>query len=194
MTEHKQNQTISRFSTTKLFISSFMHLHTLFTHFLLLTTGLAIGITCTSFLKGSSSSLSPSSSSFHHQLINYRLSIPPPPNTIPTATNQTPWVHQLGPIKRHEPLPHGVAQHEMEDEELLWRASMVPRIHEFPFHRVPKVAFLFLARGPLPLAPLWEKFFEGHEGFYSVYVHSHPSFNETVPENSVFYGRRILSK
>ncbi|CAI5484846.1 unnamed protein product [Closterium sp. Yama58-4] len=40
-----------------------------------------------------------------------------------------------------------------------------------------KLAFLFLTRGPLPLAPLWDRFFQGHEGRYSVYVHtSTPGF------------------
>ncbi|KAH9722829.1 Core-2/I-branching beta-1,6-N-acetylglucosaminyltransferase family protein [Citrus sinensis] len=84
--------------------------------------------------------------------------------------------------------------HDMTEEELLWRASMSPRIHEYPFKRVPKVAFLFLTRGAVTLAPLWEKFFHGHEGLYSIYVHSSPSFNETVPQSSVFHGRRIPSK
>ncbi|KAK3141029.1 hypothetical protein QOZ80_4BG0328680 [Eleusine coracana subsp. coracana] len=66
--------------------------------------------------------------------------------------------------------------HKMSDAELFWRASMVPRMEEYPFQRVPKVAFLFLTRGPLPFAPLWERFFQGHEGLYSVYVHALPGF------------------
>ncbi|KAK4280787.1 hypothetical protein QN277_012363 [Acacia crassicarpa] len=58
-----------------------------------------------------------------------------------------------------------------------------------------KVAFMFLTRGPLPLAPLWQRFFEGiDQGLYSIYVHSHPSFNQTVPRESVFYGRSVPSK
>lgn len=41
----------------------------------------------------------------------------------------------------------------------------------------PKIAFLFLVRGPLPLAPIWERFFKGHHGRYSVFVHaSSPNF------------------
>ncbi|KAF5751905.1 hypothetical protein HS088_TW02G00924 [Tripterygium wilfordii] len=84
--------------------------------------------------------------------------------------------------------------HDMEDEELLWRASMAPRIREYPFDRVPKVAFMFLTRGPVLMSPLWEKFFKGHEGMYSIYVHSDPSYNESEPESPVFHGRRIPSK
>lgn len=84
--------------------------------------------------------------------------------------------------------------HNMSDEELLWRASMVPQVVS-PYSHVPKVAFMFLTKGPLPLAPLWDKFFEGHDGrLYSIYVHAHPSFNESVPQTSVFHGRRIHSQ
>ncbi|KAK4792648.1 hypothetical protein SAY86_023083 [Trapa natans] len=85
--------------------------------------------------------------------------------------------------------------HDMEDEELMWRASMMaPRIREYPFQRVPKVAFMFLTKGPVLLAPLWELFFKGHEGLYSIYVHSSPSWNGSDPEGSVFSGRRISSQ
>lgn len=43
------------------------------------------------------------------------------------------------------------------------------------------------------LAPVYEKFFEGHEGCYSTYLQSHPSFNESNPETSIFRPQ-ILSK
>ncbi|KAJ7943132.1 Core-2/I-branching beta-1,6-N-acetylglucosaminyltransferase family protein [Quillaja saponaria] len=84
--------------------------------------------------------------------------------------------------------------HSMSDEELMWRASMVSRIAEIPFKWTPKVAFMFLSRGPLPLAPLWERFFKGHEGFYSIYLHAPPGFTKEPPESSVFFHRRIPSK
>ncbi|XP_064935423.1 glycosyltransferase BC10-like [Musa acuminata AAA Group] len=86
-----------------------------------------------------------------------------------------------------------VILHDMTDEELLWRASMIPKIQKRPFSRPPKVAFLFLTKGHLPLAPLWEKFFEGNEGFYSIYVHASP-LNGSAPKGSVFHGRRVPSK
>lgn len=82
----------------------------------------------------------------------------------------------------------------MKDDELLWKASMVPHVRRYPFKRIPKVAFMFLTRGELPMAPLWEKFFKGHHGLYSIYVHSSPSFNGTFPNTSVFHGRTIPSK
>ncbi|XP_027100304.1 glycosyltransferase BC10-like [Coffea arabica] len=84
--------------------------------------------------------------------------------------------------------------HSMSDEELLWRASLVPHITEYPFDRTPKIAFMFLTRGSLPLAPLWEVFFKGHQGFFSIYLHTSPEFTDEPPESSVFYKRRIPSK
>lgn len=38
--------------------------------------------------------------------------------------------------------------------------------------RNPKLAFMFLTRGSLPFEMLWDKFFHGHEGRFSVYVHA----------------------
>lgn len=85
-------------------------------------------------------------------------------------------------------------KHQMTDEELFWRASMVPRKVDYPFKRVPKVAFMFLTRGALPLVPLWERFFHGHEGLFSVYVHALPGYKLNVSEASAFYGRHIPSQ
>jgi hypothetical protein len=81
----------------------------------------------------------------------------------------------------------------MTDEELLWRASFAPRVRGYPFRRVPKVAFMFLTRGPLPLAPLWERFFRGNDGRYSIYVHALPSYRANFTSDSVFYQRQIAS-
>ncbi|KAL9262906.1 Glycosyltransferase BC10-like protein [Drosera capensis] len=85
----------------------------------------------------------------------------------------------------------------INDEELIWRASMVPKIatiSEHPFIRVRKVAFMFLTKGHLPLAPLWERFFKGHDGLYTIYVHADPSSDVQEPESGVFAGQRIPSK
>ncbi|KAI9088147.1 hypothetical protein K1719_030124 [Acacia pycnantha] len=84
--------------------------------------------------------------------------------------------------------------HHMSDQELIRRVSSVPRNQKDPMGQSPKVAFMFLTRGPLPLAPLWQRFFKGiNQGLYSIYVHSHPSFNQTLRRESVFYGRSIPS-
>lgn len=84
--------------------------------------------------------------------------------------------------------------HSMNDSELLWRASFAPQRKQYPFTRVPKIAFMFLTKGPLPLAPIWERFFKGHDGRYSIYVHSLPSFKPQFPSSSVFYKRQIPSQ
>ncbi|KAI4965394.1 hypothetical protein ZWY2020_054671 [Hordeum vulgare] len=83
--------------------------------------------------------------------------------------------------------------HSMTDEELFWRATLVPTADEFPFQRVPKVAFLFMTRGPLPFAPLWERFFRGHQGLFSVYLHTIPDYKLNVSKTSPFYSRQIPS-
>lgn len=92
-------------------------------------------------------------------------------------------------FKTYESLPS-----DMPDEVLLWRASMQALRPGIPFERNPKIAFMFLSVGPLPLAPLWEQFFRGHEHLYSIYVHAHPGFVPKTPRSSVFYGRYILSQ
>lgn len=84
--------------------------------------------------------------------------------------------------------------HIMNDAELLWRASFVPQIKSYPFDRVPKIAFMFLTKGPLPMAPLWERFFKGHDMHYSIYVHAMPSYDANYPPSSVFYRRQIPSQ
>jgi hypothetical protein len=85
--------------------------------------------------------------------------------------------------------------HRMSDDELLWKASIVyKRRKGTPVHRIPKVAFLFLSRGPLPLAPLWEHFFATYEGFYSIYVHADPDYAPNVTSSSVFHNRNVPSQ
>ncbi|KAK4719170.1 hypothetical protein R3W88_017508 [Solanum pinnatisectum] len=84
--------------------------------------------------------------------------------------------------------------HSMNDAELFWRASFVSQMKNLPFKRTPKIAFLFLTRGSLPLAPLWERFFKGNEELYSIYIHNLPSYKPDFPTSSVFYGRQIPSQ
>ncbi|CAO2818020.1 unnamed protein product [Amaranthus hypochondriacus] len=90
--------------------------------------------------------------------------------------------------------PPSNLMHKMSDEQLFWRATLVSRIENYPFTRNPKIAFMFLTKGPLPLAPLWERFFKGYHGLFSIYVHALPSYNEEFPPTSVFYRRHIPSQ
>lgn len=142
-----------------------------FYHFALFIIGFSIGIIITFYLKSFSFTLQASLDSYQYS---------------PSPLYSSRSVISLKEQK--------LLLHDMNDEELLRKASMmVPaRIEELGVN--PKVAFMFLTKGPLPLAPLWEKFFRGHQQLYSIYVHAHPSFNDTLPQTSVFYGRRIPSK
>ncbi|EMS60766.1 hypothetical protein TRIUR3_09831 [Triticum urartu] len=57
--------------------------------------------------------------------------------------------------------------------------------------RGSKIAFMFLTPGNLPFEKLWEKFFEGHEGRYTIYVHASREKPEHV--SRLFIGRDIHS-
>ncbi|XP_066348361.1 glycosyltransferase BC10-like [Miscanthus floridulus] len=55
-----------------------------------------------------------------------------------------------------------------------------------------KIAFMFLTPGTLPFERLWEKFFEGHEGRYTIYIHASREKPEHV--SPIFVGREIHSE
>ncbi|GMH10447.1 hypothetical protein Nepgr_012288 [Nepenthes gracilis] len=159
-------------------------IHTLIFCFLVFGFGMAIGTTLVNSFPNNryfSFSIGPRTTTRIQSSASSTIAppLPPPPAASPMESH-------------HNPASSCV--HHMEDEELLWRASMVPRVRKYPFKLVPKIAFMFLTKGPLPLSPLWEKFFHGYEGRYSIYVHPHPSYNQSFPKNSVFHGRRIPSK
>ncbi|KAL3527035.1 hypothetical protein ACH5RR_011691 [Cinchona calisaya] len=160
---------------------------------LLFLIGLSLGIISTLCFKTFSFTLLPATAGI---TLSSSLPPPPPPAALPPqketngTCNNCTTKGSIVSLKEKTILLSGL-MHNMSDKELLWRASMVPQIEEFPYKFVPKVAFMFLTPGPMPLAPLWEKFFKGHEGQYSIYMHPHPSYNDSWPENSIFYGRRI---
>ncbi|XP_062115070.1 glycosyltransferase BC10-like [Humulus lupulus] len=187
-----------------------MHLPGLISHFLIFGSGLALGITLSFYLKDSPLI------NFQHQkplmLHSNIATAPPPPLSKPRSSlfsSPPPLPSLLLPnqtvvsnttrntttrIGLTEYLKPPNVRHDMDDKELFWRASMVQKLNKTPFDFTPKIAFMFLTRGALALAPFWDTFFKGHEGIYSVYVHSDPSFNDTVPQNSAFYERWIPSK
>ncbi|KAL3813262.1 hypothetical protein ACJIZ3_014530 [Penstemon smallii] len=118
----------------------------------------------------------------------------PPPPPPPQEPSTPPVIAITSSIASNVSLRNNETysmMHNMSDVELFLRASRVISVVE---DFVPKIAFMFLTPGPLPLAPLWERFFKGHEGMYSIYVHSHPSYNESDPKDSAFFGRRIPSQ
>ncbi|PKI43842.1 hypothetical protein CRG98_035676 [Punica granatum] len=188
MKKNMENQSQNNNSPPILIKSNMIQLHHLIPHILLFGFGLAIGATLTSYLNFFQFPFQ-TSSNVTAAPLSHPLPLPPPP---PLPLSSPPLAEETRPVDLLGP---PTVMHGMEEKELFWRASMSPKISEFPFKRVPKVAFMFLTRGPLPLRPLWEMFFKGVDaGLYSIYVHTHPSFNEPVPPDSVFHGRRIPSK
>ncbi|KAJ7979420.1 Core-2/I-branching beta-1,6-N-acetylglucosaminyltransferase family protein [Quillaja saponaria] len=62
---------------------------------------------------------------------------------------------------------------EYNDEEKASRAVIREILNTPPIlSNSSKVAFMFLSPGSLPFEKLWDKFFRGHEGKFSVYVHA----------------------
>lgn len=122
-------------------------------------------------------------SPYSYILCNFAfLSSPPHPHFNSSSEPKTPPVPNDNDTR-----PHSVT----DDRELMRRAVS---ILETSCNPTPKVAFMFLSRGSLPLAPLWEKFFMGHEGLYSIYIHTSHEFIDEPPTTSVFYKRKIPSK
>ncbi|KAL4339390.1 hypothetical protein GQ457_08G014530 [Hibiscus cannabinus] len=161
-------------------------------HVIFFAIGLSIGILVTLQLKSFPLLLSQASS------LVYSTSppLPPPPPLSPPHRLPPLSFSTNGSTSSSSNITVSMEQHEsvmhnMSDQELLLRAARVPGMQVFPR---PKVAFMFLTSGPLPLAPLWEKFFKGNQGLYTIYVHAHPDYNETIPQTSVFHGRRIPSQ
>ncbi|KAF3431898.1 hypothetical protein FNV43_RR26634 [Rhamnella rubrinervis] len=159
------------------------------TYFLLFGCGITVGIILSFYLK---------SFSLNFQFTQFSLSTS---SSSPSSGSQMLMPNVEEVVKPNETrigleefVKPPSLMHDMNDEELLWRASMAPKVNSYPFDRVPKVAFMFLTRGPVFMAPLWEKFFKGHEGLYSIYVHSNPSYNGSLPESPAFHGRRVPSK
>ncbi|CAL1392589.1 unnamed protein product [Linum trigynum] len=211
MKSHQQQQHHHQKGATSLFPK--WHVINTFSYFFLFACGVAAGVFLNSYLKNVS---------FDLHLTKFSISPSPSPPTAQNNTTTTA-VGDGCENRRHEkivvevpvpvpavsppaPVPAGrvglseylkvpsEAMHDMEEEELLWRASMVAKVKEYPFPRVPKVAFLFLTKGPMLLAPMWELFFKGNQGLYSIYIHSSPSYVASPDESPLFRGRRIPSQ
>ncbi|KAG8373954.1 hypothetical protein BUALT_Bualt11G0079500 [Buddleja alternifolia] len=88
-------------------------------------------------------------------------------------------------------LPPGPAR-ELTDEEIASRVVIRDILKTPPTISIsPKIAFLYLTPGPLPFEKLWDKFFQGHEGRFSVYVHA--SKDKPVHFSRYFVNREIRS-
>ena len=126
-----------------------------------------------------------------YQYISLRNVPSPPPEPTAMAAADPPLPPNLDLEAFLHPLN---LTHCLSDEELFWRASLIPKKESYPFSRIPKVAFMFLTRGPLPMLPLWERFFHGHSSLFNIYIHSPPRFLLNVSHSSPFYLRHIPSQ
>lgn len=81
---------------------------------------------------------------------------------------------------------------EYTDEEIASRVVIKDILTSPPVvSKKSKIAFMFLSPGSLPLEKLWDNFFQGHEGKFSVYVHA--SKSKPVHVSRYFVNRDIRS-
>nr|AFK47927.1 unknown [Lotus japonicus] len=80
---------------------------------------------------------------------------------------------------------------EYTDDEIASHAVIRDILNTPPVSQNPKIAFMFLTPGSLPFEKLWDKFFQGHEGKFSVYVHA--SKTKPVHVSRYFVNRDIRS-
>ena len=114
------------------------------------------------------------------------------PGNVTTESGSSP--ESFKPTAVTHPDGHGPLWHNLTDEELLLRASAMPSHPELYQKDTRKIALLFLTRGPLPLALVWDQWLKGQDGLYSVYVHPKPGFKYGSEVPDVFRGREIPSQ
>lgn len=85
-----------------------------------------------------------------------------------------------------------VPAREFTDEEIAARVVIRDILSTPPVEtKKPKIAFMFLSPGSLPFEKLWDKFFQGHEGRFSVHIHA--SKEKPVHSSRHFINREIRS-
>ncbi|XP_076896984.1 glycosyltransferase BC10-like [Bidens hawaiensis] len=148
-------------------------------HLFIFLIGLPIGFICSFYLQSFSTAVQTSVLNVFHSLL---LPSSPLPHANTLSLVSPPRVSEGQKIPM---------MHNMSDEDLVKSVMEVSTIANNTNY---KVAFMFLTPGPLPLSPLWELFFKGYEGLFTIYVHPHPSYNDTITQDSVFYDTRITSQ
>ncbi|KAH9306684.1 hypothetical protein KI387_011088, partial [Taxus chinensis] len=101
-----------------------------------------------------------------------------------------------GPVPLLRPPPPPPPPTIMSDREMAARI-VAQDILKMPLNltKMRKIAFMFLTPGPLPFDMLWEEFFKGHEGKYTVYVHASKQITlKKAWKSTVFLGRDISSQ
>ncbi|KAJ9548045.1 hypothetical protein OSB04_020588 [Centaurea solstitialis] len=81
----------------------------------------------------------------------------------------------------------------LTDDEIASQVVVTEILKSYPVQlKNPKIAFMFLTPGPLPFETLWDKFFQGHDGKFTVYVHA--SREKPTHVSPYFVGRNIRSE
>ncbi|OMO75384.1 Glycosyl transferase, family 14 [Corchorus capsularis] len=101
--------------------------------------------------------------------------------------------HQQQELEQNRQKPQSLItpQDELEDLHLFHQAvlSASPASskisHLGTVNPKPKIAFLFLTNSDLVFAPLWQRFFQGNDHLFNIYVHADPFVKLSAPEWSV---------
>ncbi|KAL8225996.1 hypothetical protein R6Q57_018553 [Mikania cordata] len=83
-------------------------------------------------------------------------------------------------------------ERELSDEEIASRV-VIKNLLKTPSTKIknPKIAFMFLSPGSLAFERLWDKFFKGHEGRFSIHIHA--SRVKPVHSSRYFQNQEIRS-
>nr|KJB84167.1 hypothetical protein B456_N007600 [Gossypium raimondii] len=91
--------------------------------------------------------------------------------------------------ERQPPIPINKG---LDDLHLFELASNIELSHGVPkichlrtANSHPKIAFLFLTNSDLVFAPLWQRFFQGNEHLFNVYIHADPFTKLSPPDWSI---------
>ncbi|KAI3774534.1 hypothetical protein L1987_49092 [Smallanthus sonchifolius] len=127
--------------------------------------------------------------------LRYQTLISPPPRKTKT--------HLQNPIKKTPnffppPPPPFVKKADVtyDDDTSLFQLASRVNPKPSPVGAPKRLAFMFLTTGPLPLAPLWELYFNQtiKQDLYNIYIHADPNFRQDLLFQGVFNNRTIPSK
>lgn len=122
------------------------------------------------------------------------ISITSPTTTVHDGSEHSPVPDVVPAAKTHQKLSFKPPPLPLEDDESLFR--LASRVNSKNPPGCPKkIAFLFLTISPLPLAPLWELYFNQTPKYlFNIYVHADPAYSYDLPFSGVFANRVIPSK
>jgi len=108
-------------------------------------------------------------------------------DTNATATTPSPPQPKDVDILQYQNM--SVTWHHLSDEKLRQNAA---RVRRNPVGQ--KIAYMFIVKDTMAFAPLWERYFHGHEDQYSIYIHAHPNYKPLFNTTSPFFRRFVPSK